>query len=357
MVLSSSVRWSSSALGLLLAAAALSHHVCFLVDAKIDSINMDLQDKDSIDLSMLGTQDLFEQYGLEYDLSVDDTTCQYFLKVDFQKNPADVPGDRDFTGNCDPSNAGNVAPDGLGWHVPRRRWLQFPKFVKDTTGFDHMSMYWIPCGREPLGYRQARYDLNFYTVIPQYRAFWTCQEYRNPAVCQPDQPNHLGRGFFSLPRLEGNPNVLANVPLKFQPDPNNPEAFQYEGLISYKPEKVPQTSEGWDLPYFQMSTYDADTVSWRAMIPHYFIDGANSSRFEANQFYSHQTQLRLPAGWNLTYTSDTGQISMLVYGSAGMCGDSFDEAKDEEMIEIEIGVGSVEGGPSRRRARGVRGLD
>ena len=47
---------------------------------------------------------------------------------------------------------------------------------------------------------------------------------------------------------------------------------------------------------------------------------------------------------------------MFLYGSAGMCGDSFEEAKDEEMVEIEIGVGSVDGGPSRRRARGVRGL-
>ena len=200
---------------------------------------MDLQNIDSIDISMLGTQDLFEQYGLTYDLTVssndatdnnDNSTtaggggeCQYFLKFDFQKNPADVPGDRDFTGNCDPATAGNVAPDGLGWHVPRRRWLQFPKYVKDTTGFDHMSMYWIPCGREPLGYRQARYDLNFYTVIPQYRAFWTCQEYKNPAVCQPDQPNHLGRGFFSLPRLELDRSELANMPVDFNPDPNNPE--------------------------------------------------------------------------------------------------------------------------------------
>jgi hypothetical protein len=189
----------------------------------IDSINMDLQILENIDLAQLGTQDVPERYNLTYDLLVDSDSCKYALKLDWQTNPADTPGDPDFTGTCDPAAAGNVAPDGQGWHAPRRRWLQFPNYVKDTTGFDHMSMYFRPCGHAPLGFRRARYDMNFYTVIPQYRAFMTCQEYGTPSICQPDQTTHLGRGFFTLPRLERDPNFLANMPLNFQPDPTNPE--------------------------------------------------------------------------------------------------------------------------------------
>lgn len=103
-----------------------------------------------------------------------------------------------------------------------------------------------------------------------------------------------------------------------------------------------------------MSTYDADIVSWRALVPQDFVTGANSSFYFGEELYVHQTMLRLPAGWNLTYSSDSGIITMYVYGSAGVCGESFEEAKAEEIIEIEIGTGSVGEGPSRRRARGVR---
>jgi hypothetical protein len=98
-----------------------------------------------------------------------------------------------------------------------------------------------------------------------------------------------------------------------------------------------------------MSTHDADVVSWRAMIPHFFITGANSSYYFGEQFYVHQTLVRLPSGWNLTYTAGDGLVSMFVTGSAGMCGSSFEDAKAEETIEIEIGVGSDGEGPSRQR--------
>jgi hypothetical protein len=199
------------------------------VDA-IDSINMDLQTLENIDLSALGTQDLDERYGLTWNLTIDEqnNTCQYYLQLNFTTNSQDVPGDEEFTGNCEPDVDTGTAPDGQGWHAPRRRWLQFPKYVYDTTGFDHMSMYWRPCGHAPGGFRKARYDLNFYTVLPQYRAFMVCQEFKNPAVCQYDQPNHIGRGFFSLPRLERDGNFLANMPLRFQPDPTSPEGKSCE---------------------------------------------------------------------------------------------------------------------------------
>ena len=128
-----------------------------------------------------------------------------------------------FEGECAPEDNTGNAGDGLPWHAPRRHWLQFPQYVFDTTGFNHLSMSLIPCGRNPGLFKQARYDLNFYTVIPQYRAFMRCQTFKTPEVCQYNQTDYIGRGFFSVPRLVRDPNFLANMPTRFQPDPEFPE--------------------------------------------------------------------------------------------------------------------------------------
>lgn len=311
----------------------------------IDSINMNLESLENIDLSALGTPNL-DRYSATYNLTVDDT-CRYLFKLIFKGHSEDTPGDESFTGVCEPDTDTGVAPDGIAWHATRRHWLQLPEYVQAATGFNHMALYWRPCGQAPGGFRQARYDINFYTVLPQYRAYMVCQEFKTPAVCQYNQSNHLGRGFFSLPRLERDPNFLANMPLRFQPDPEAPEAFQYEGLVHYDKEKVPATPEDWALPSFLMSTYDGDVVSWRTMLPHEFVSGSKSSNYYGEQYYVFQTMLRLPSSWNMTYDSPTGEISLSVQGSAGMCGASFEQAKAEsDTIAIVVGTDGGEG-PTR----------
>jgi hypothetical protein len=194
----------------------------FSVGRSLDSMNLDLEVLENIDLSALGTPNL-ELYNATYNLTVDSTSCEYILRVDFTKNPLDTPGTPNFEGNCSIDDSTGLAPDKFGWHEPRRHWLQFPPYVYDTTGFNHVSLYWSPCGKAPLAYRQGRYELNFYTVLPQYRAFMLCQEFKTPAVCQYNQTNHIGRGHFSIPRLARDPNFLANMPLRFQPDVEFPE--------------------------------------------------------------------------------------------------------------------------------------
>lgn len=185
-------------------------------------MNLDLEVLENIDLSALGIPNL-DLYGATYNLTVDGTSCQYLLQIDFKKNPLDRPGPPNFQGECATDGNTGTAEDELGWHDPRRHWLQFPEYVYDTTGFNHMSLYWSPCGKAPLGLRQGRYELNFYPVIPQYRAFMTCQEFKTPSVCQYNQTNHVGRAHFSIPRVLRDPNFLANMPVGFQPDPQHPE--------------------------------------------------------------------------------------------------------------------------------------
>jgi hypothetical protein len=300
------------------------------VGRSLDSINLDLEVLEQIDLSGLGTPNL-DRFGGTYEVTVDDD-CNYILRVNFKKNSAEQPGGAspNFEGVCAPNNGAGNAPDGQLWHTHRRHWMQFPQYVYDTTGFDHVSLYWRPCGLPPKGLRQPRYDMNFYTVIPQYRAFWVCQEFKVPRVCRYNQTSFLGRGHFSLPRLERDPDFLANMPTSFQPDANEPEAYQYEGLISYAESQTPETVDDWILPTYQMSTYDGDVTSFRALLPQSFVSGSLSSVFFQTQFYVFQSMPRLPQGYNMTYDTESGVISVMLQGSAGMCGAGFDEAKAEQ---------------------------
>jgi hypothetical protein len=313
------------------------------VGKSMDSINLDLEILDQIPLEALGTPDL-ERHRAEWDVTVDDT-CNYLLRVSFFKHADDKPGDAqgNFGDVCEPNTETGNAPDGLPWHQHRRHWAPFPPYVFDTTGFNHMSIYWRPCGLPPKGLRQSRYEINLYNVIPQYRVFMRCQEFKTPSVCQYNQSSWLGRGHFSLPRLERDPNFLANMPLGYQPDGQEPEAYQYEGMISYNEDRIPETPGDWILPTFLMSTYDGDTVSWRGLLPHTFVSGGNSTEFSGTQFYVFQTQPRLPAGWNMTYDAPSGNITLLIHGSAGMCGEGFDAAKNAFLTEEDDGTRLLRG--------------
>lgn len=310
------------------------------VGGSIDSVNLDLEVLSQIDLSALGTPNL-DRYKADYELTVD-SNCQYLLVVEWEKHKDDKPGSStpEFTGVCEESDNTGDAPDGKPWHAPRRQWMQFPSYVFDTTGFDHWSIYWRPCGLPPKGLRKARFDVTFYTVIPQYRAFWTCTEFRTPRVCSANQTSTFGRGHFVLPRMERDPNFLPNLPVGFSPDPLVPEAYQYEGMFSWNAEEVPETASDFKLPEFDLSTYDGDVVSFRTMLPYEMYSGGNSTKSSAYQFYLYQTMPRLPASWNTTYDSGTGRITVSLTGSAGLCGDGFDATKADQE------------GASSRRLRG-----
>ncbi|KAG7367125.1 hypothetical protein IV203_029795 [Nitzschia inconspicua] len=320
----------------------------------LDSINLDLEVLEEIDLSPLGTPDL-SRFEAMYNVSVDPTTCQYEIKLSWKKHAEDTPGEPMFQGSCAPEDNTGNAGDGLPWHEQRRHWVQFPRYVFDATGFDHLSMSFLPCGRNPGLYKQARYDLNFFTVIPQYRTFMRCETFKTPKICQYNQTEFIGRGFFSIPRLVRDPNFLANMPNRFQPDPEHPEGFEHEGLTHYDPTRVTDNPDEWVLPDFLMSTYDGDVISWRLMFPYNFISGDASSVAGGDSWYVYQTMPRLPTQWNMTYDANSQQIDVYVYGPAGMCGQSFDAAKAEQEIPIfedplAGGGGAGDNGINRLRA-------
>lgn len=329
------------ALWLIVALATLA------VGRAVDSFLLDLEDLDEIDLTALGTPSL-ERYLASYEVTVD-ATCNYLLKLEFVKPSDETPGEAssgtEFTGVCDPENGNTgTAPDGQPWHANRRYWMQLPQYVFDTTGFDHISIYWRPCGLPPKGQRQPRYEVVFYTVIPQYRAFFTCEEFGTPARCLYNQTSTFGRAHFVVPRLERDPNFYANMPLGFKPDFQDPEVYQYEGLIHWDDDLIPETPANWSLPNMDMTTYDGDVTSFRVLLPYNYVHG-NSTTFFETKYYVYQTMPRLPYSWNMTFDAPSEIVSVYLSGSAGMCGAGFEAAK---------GAAEEQAASTRKRQR--RGL-
>ena len=73
------------------------------------------------------------------------------------------------------------------------------------------------------------------------------------------------------------------------------------------------------------------------MLPYTYISGEEFSLAGGDQYYIYQTMLRLPRQWNMTYDSNTGEIEVIVYGSAGVCGQDSDNARPgEEEIDVVL---------------------
>lgn len=291
-----------------------------------DSLNIDLEVVENVDLSALGEEGLAKHQG-SYELTVDEQ-CKYQLKITFKGDSSDNmklgTSRYNFEGECD-----KVA--GAALHEPNRNWLQFKSYVEDTTGFNHMSLYPRPCGLEPLGRRQPRYDLNFYRVPAHYRALWVCQTFDLPEKCEYNQPNFLGRGHFTVPRLNNNAALVPNTPKNFQPDPSFPQAHEFEGLFMYDQERIPQDTDDMDDPEYEISTYDGDFASWRAILPYQYVSGSNLFKsYWGKPVYEYQTLPELPSLWNVTYSATSQVIEVYLQGAASLCGDDFDQAKQEQ---------------------------
>ena len=312
-----------------------------------DSITLQLvEDLDNVDLSVLGTAGL-EKYNAAWDLTVDDD-CNYEFTLQFDHANGNPTGPDSYQGQCSP-NVNGQASDGKRYHDKRTNWLQLPEFVERSTSFNHMDMSWVPCGKQPLGFRQSRYDINFYLVSPQYRTLMTCDTFETPAKCQYDQSSSRGRQHFVVPVQHGNAQIIANVPTGFQPDPNEPNAFEHEGIILglQKPLNpniendvgIPQIAADWERPTFEMSAFDGDIISWRAIIPFTFLNGGSAADrgFSAEQDYNFKTERRLPDTYRVDFTEGVSTVRLT--GPSGLCGANFDAAKQEWLDEQAQGGG------------------
>jgi hypothetical protein len=307
-----------------------------------ESVTLQLEDLDAVDLSVLGTANV-DKYNVAWDLTVSGgAPCEYTFTVSFEHPDGQPQGANSFTGGCAP-NVNSVASDGLRLHDKRTNWLQLPEFVERSTGMNHMDISWVPCGKAPKGYRQPRYDVNFYYVSPQYRTFMECDTFETPTKCQYDQTGSRGRQHFVLPVRHGNKAIIANMPTNFQPDPNEPAAFEYEGLIcgtqiDKNPNDandlgIPVQPEDWTLPGFQMAAFDGDITSWRAMIPYTLMAGPGDTFFVGSQQYEYMTERRLPLEWQTSYIVAENTYTIILKGNSGICDTTFATAKQEWQDE------------------------
>jgi len=287
-----------------------------------DSIGVELEVAANVDLSNLGVEGLANHAG-NYELTVSQD-CLYTLKVEFKEHSSDnllnSPNRESFLGDCD-----KVL--GTFLHQHNRNWMQFKPYVHDTTGFDHMSLYPRPCGMEPLGRRQPRYDVNFYTKDSRHRAMWVCRKFDRPEQCEFSQPNFLGRGHFTIPRFAQDPDIIPNTPERFTYDPDRPQALEFEGLILTDRTMLPDIPSNMNDPEIEMSTYDGDTVSFRIVVPYKLVSGQQSGSYSGTVEYEYQNMINLPQTWSVSYDFSTAKISVTVNGKANLCGAEFDEAK------------------------------
>jgi hypothetical protein len=117
-----------SSLLALLSAASLAH-----VDAATD-----LQKK----YPQLGINSL-DELSYNFDVTVDEN-CDYHFTVDLSHNENFPIGGAD---TCVPGvNADDY--DGLPMLAGRWFYEQYPDYVKEATGMDHLSLDFNPCGRE-----------------------------------------------------------------------------------------------------------------------------------------------------------------------------------------------------------------
>lgn len=303
---------------------------------------MIFEDFNGIDTSVLGVENL-DQYDAKVSFDIDHWEtgeCIYTINVDYDPSKKETPaGPNEFRGSCAADDKQGTTSDGKSWHGHRRHWMRLPENVVEATGLNHLSMEWLPCGRAPGGFRQARWDIVLYTVIPEYRSFMICDTFKSPSVCQYNQTTHLGRRMFTIPRLVQDNRKIANLPLYFEPDAEYPEAYEYEGLTHFRPEYVPANFSNWTLPTFTMTTYDSEAVSWRGMIPHrfYFDSGkawVSSSEYE---FYTYQTQMGLPSNWSTYYDALKGRMSVDIKGnvlkeSRSFCGKAPENPNQDKIV-------------------------
>lgn len=159
---------------------------------------------------------------------------------------------------------------------------------------------------------------------------WVCRTFDRPEQCEFTQPNFLGRGHFTIPRLAQNPDIIANTPANFTYDPDRPQALEFEGLIVTDRTKLPNVPSDMIDPEIEMSTYDGDTVSFRVVIPYKLVSGTTGGSYTKNVEYEYQNMMQLPKSWSVNYDAGTKMISVTLYGKAKLCGAEFDKAKQEQ---------------------------
>jgi hypothetical protein len=268
-------------------------------------------------------------------LTVNDE-CLYEFAFEFTHDEELPMGDRNFEGNCifkDPvTKRPRDAPDGLPYLSPRRHWEEFPDFVWETMGFNHLSVDFYPCGQRPKGFSKPQYAMSFFRSTPDFRVremqctLITEDENVIPGeeVCTVNQGDNVrGMRFFVVPASITNRGPTVNMPTKFTDPDQGP--IPNVGLRFWDETDIPEQPGQWEDMRLHMATYDGDLTMWQPHIPYDMVSG-DQDRFTSSAARYHETTIdTLPDTFGFDYDVSENRIRYVMVGKANLCGRAFEE--------------------------------
>ena len=279
-------------------------------------------------LNELGTNS-WRRFRPGWALSVNEE-CLYEFVMEFTHDEELPEGDKNFEGDCifkDPvTKLPKEAPDGLPYLSPRKHWEEFPEFVWETIGFNHLSIDYYPCGQRPKGFSLPQYAMSFFRVTPEFRTremqctLITEDENVIPGeeVCTVNQgDNTRGMRFFVVPSSITNRNPTVNMPTIFTHPANGP--IPTVGLRHWDETDIPEQPGQWNDMRLHMSSYDGDLVMWQPHIPYFMVSG-DQDQFTASAARYHETTIdTLPDTFAFDYDVSDGRIRFHMVGKANLC--------------------------------------
>jgi hypothetical protein len=147
-------------------------------------------------------------------------------------------------------------------------------------------------------------------------------------VCDLNQDDPNGMGFFIIPSALVNRKPVINMPVEFdRPELGNGPIPHY-GLRSWDQINVPQFPVDWnDLPIF-MSSYSGDLVMWQALVPYKMMSGDEDQFHSGASRYFETTVQTLPDTWAVDYDESEGLTRFIMVGKAGLCRGDFEVAQE-----------------------------
>jgi hypothetical protein len=293
----------------------------------------------TVDLAPLGKNDLSNlQFSMEAYVSDD---CMYSLEVHFVHDPNLPHGD--LIGE-DPTKClpGVIAPeDGLPYIEGRWAWERLPKYVRDATGFDHVSLDWNPCGHPGPGFLTPHYDAHFYGVSPDFRATnMTCDLIPGTPVCDAAfQETENGQGFFNIARQ------LAPVGFDF----DESDAVIFMGLHGSDHSKHPATPANWTTPSLILVEYDDEIVAFEPMFGLLFFNGTEHQIYEEDVVYQEKDPATLPDSYSINYFP-WASTHIALKGKSAVCAAEFEQAKTDYELNGDVEEG---GTPTKPPASGA----
>lgn len=299
----------------------------------------------AIDLSVLG-ENSFDRHRVGWSLTVNEQ-CLYEFTLQMEHDETLPKGNDNFEGTCS-TNGNGRAPDGIPIFDARSSWDRFPSYVWATTGFNHMSIDWYPCGIfsgrtgqvGADGYATAQYQFSFYRVTPEFRAgTMDCDLLTDQLVipgekiCKLEQPktNDNGRGMFIFPSSIVPVGAADNTAIVNMPDAFKPPAYgaarPYQGFRAWDQSATPFATDQWkSLPLF-MATYAGDLAMFQPRVAYSQVSG-DENKFTANsERYYKETLRSLPDSFSVQYDAEQGLIKFRMVGKSQICKIKFESAK------------------------------